>query len=65
MVYERDVERDRDSWQRGLQKFYARDVELDVLLFFGEWREEDIASARMMMGAYTTSERSGIWESGP
>ncbi|KAH8915572.1 hypothetical protein BT69DRAFT_867957 [Atractiella rhizophila] len=34
---------------------------LEVHLFFGEWSEEDITSARTMMEKSTRSKRSGFW----
>ncbi|KAH8925646.1 hypothetical protein BT69DRAFT_1318120 [Atractiella rhizophila] len=37
---------------------------LEVHLFFGEWREEEIAIARSTMEKYTSKEGSGIWEPG-
>ncbi|KAH8927336.1 hypothetical protein BT69DRAFT_1278116 [Atractiella rhizophila] len=43
---------------------HAVNMKLVVLLFFGEWREEDIASARTLMGEYTSSKRSSVSESG-
>ncbi|KAH8925661.1 hypothetical protein BT69DRAFT_1279536 [Atractiella rhizophila] len=48
----------------GLEKVHEVNLVLVVRLFFGEWHEEDITSARMTMGEYTRSKSSGVWESG-
>ncbi|KAH8925445.1 hypothetical protein BT69DRAFT_1279673 [Atractiella rhizophila] len=37
---------------------------LVVCLFFGEWHPEEVAISRRMIGEYTRSKSSGVWESG-